>query len=76
MTLIKAGYDTPLMQAPGHHPSHAGHTSPSIENADPSIPPIVDFIPPECGVAVRLDPDPRHGVVEDLVILNEPQAWR
>ena len=49
-------------------------TSPSVEDADASVSPVVDLVPPQRGVAVRLDPHARHGVVEDLVVLDEAQA--
>ena len=36
----------------------------------------MDLVPAQCGVAVRLDPHSGHGVVEDLVVLDEAQALR
>lgn len=45
----------------------------TIEDADAPIPPIVDFVVPQHWVAVRLDPDPSHGVVKDLVELDDAQ---
>ena len=47
-----------------------------IENADPSISAIVDLVPAQCGIAVGLDPHPSHGIVKDLIVLDESQAWR
>lgn len=32
------------------------------------------LVAPQCGVAVRLDPHASHGVVKDLVVLDEAQA--
>ena len=49
-------------------------TSASVKDANAAIPPIMNLIEPEHGVAVRLDPDARHGVVEDLVVLDDAQA--
>lgn len=34
----------------------------------------MDLVPPQRGVAVRLDPHARHGVVKDLVVLDEAQT--
>lgn len=49
-------------------------TSSSVEYTDPAVSPVVDLIPPQSGVAVRLDPHSCHSVVKDLIVLNEAQA--
>lgn len=49
-------------------------TSTAVEYTDAAVPAVVDLIPPQGGVAVRLDPHSGHGVVEDLIVLNETQA--
>lgn len=49
-------------------------TSASVEDADASVSAIVDLIPSQRGVAVRLDPHARHGVVKDLIVFNEAQT--
>ena len=36
----------------------------------------MNLISSQRGVAVRLDPHPGHGVVEDLVVLDEAQTCR
>lgn len=36
----------------------------------------MDLVPPQCGVTVRLDPHASHGVVKDLVVLDEAQTWK
>lgn len=46
-------------------------TSSPVEDADAAISPVVDFVPPQRGVAIRFYPHPRHGVIEDLIVLNE-----
>lgn len=46
-------------------------TSASIEDADASISAIMNLISSQCGVAVSLDPYPSHGIVKDLIVLNE-----
>lgn len=51
-----------------------GSTSASVEDADAAVSAVVDLIPPQRRVAVRLDPHSRHGVVEDLVVLYEAQT--
>lgn len=49
-------------------------TSASVEDADPAISAVVNLVSSQRGVAVRLDPHPRHGVVKDLVVLDEAQT--
>lgn len=49
-------------------------TSASIEDADASVSAVVNLISSQCGVAVRLDPHPRHGIVKDLIVLDEAQT--
>lgn len=49
-------------------------TSASVKDADASISAIVDLISSQCGVAVCLDPHPCHGIIKDLVVLNEAQT--
>lgn len=49
-------------------------TSAPIKYTDASVPAVVDLIPPQGGVAVRLDPHSCHGVVKDLIVLDEAQA--
>lgn len=34
----------------------------------------MNLVSSQCGVAVRLDPHPGHGVVEDLIVLDEAQT--
>lgn len=34
----------------------------------------MNLVSPQCGVAVRLDPHPGHGIVEDLIVLDEAQT--
>ena len=34
----------------------------------------MNLIPPQRGVAVRLDPHPGHGVVKDFIVLDEAQT--
>lgn len=51
-------------------------TSAPIKYTDASVPAVVDLIPPQGGVAVRLDPHSSHGVVKDLIVLDEAQAWK
>lgn len=51
-------------------------TSSSIEYTDTTISAIVDLIPPQGGVAVRLDPHSCHCIVKDLIVLNEAQACK
>lgn len=51
-------------------------TSPSVEDADASISPVVNLVSSQRGVAVRLDPHPGHGVVKDLIVLDEAQACK
>lgn len=48
-------------------------TPPAVEYANTPIPSIMDFIPAQRGVAVRLNPHPRHGIIKDLIVLNETQ---
>lgn len=50
-------------------------TSASVEDADASISAVMNLVPPQRGVAVRLDPHPGHGVVKDLIVLDEAQTW-
>lgn len=50
-------------------------TSASVEDADASVSAVVDLVPPQGGVAVCLDPHPGHGVVKDLIVLDEAQTW-
>lgn len=50
-------------------------TSASVEDADASISAIMNLISSQGRVAVRLDPHPSHGVVKDLIVLNEAQTW-
>ena len=45
----------------------------SIEDADSSVSSIVDLVVPQDRIAVSFDPHPSHGVIEDLVLLNDPQ---
>lgn len=49
-------------------------TSASVKDADASISAIVDLISSQCGVAVCLDPHSCHGIIKDLVVLNEAQT--
>lgn len=49
-------------------------TSASVKDADASISAIVDLISSQCGVAVGLDPHSCHGIIKDLVVLNEAQT--
>lgn len=49
-------------------------TSAAVEYTDASVPAVVDLIPPQGGVAVRFDPHSGHGVVKDLIVLDEAQA--
>lgn len=49
-------------------------TSASIEDADAAVSAVVNLISSQSGVAVRLDPHPRHGVVKDLIVLDEAQT--
>ncbi len=49
-------------------------TSASIEDADTSISSIMNLISSQRGVAVCLDPHPGHGVIEDLIVLDEPKT--
>jgi hypothetical protein len=46
----------------------------SVEDANAAVPAIKDFVALEGGVRVRLDPHAGHGVVEDLVLLEQTQA--
>lgn len=46
-------------------------TSSSVEYTDSSVPPVVDLVSAERGVAVGLDPNPGHGVVKDLIVFNK-----
>ena len=48
-------------------------TSAAVEYTDSAVPAVVDLVVPQDGVAVRLDPHARHGVVEDLVVLYDAQ---
>ncbi len=48
-------------------------TPPAVEYANTPIPSIMDFIPAQRGVAVRLNPHPRHGIIKDLIVLDETQ---
>lgn len=50
------------------------NTFTSVENTNPSVSSIVDFVLSQSGVAVSLDPDTRHGVVEDLVVFQNSQT--
>lgn len=34
----------------------------------------MNLISSQCGVAVRLDPHPGHGIVKDLIVLDEAQT--
>lgn len=45
----------------------------TIEDADSPIPAIMNFVASQYWVAVRLDPDPSHGIVKDLIALNDAQ---
>lgn len=36
----------------------------------------MDLVPPQRGVTVRLDPHASHGVVKDLIVLDEAQTWQ
>lgn len=49
-------------------------TSASVEDADPAVSAVVNLVSSQRGVAVRLDPHPRHGVVKDLVVLDEAKT--
>lgn len=49
-------------------------TSASIEDADAPVSAVVNLISSQSGVAVRLDPHSRHGVVKDLIVLDEAQT--
>lgn len=42
----------------------------SIEDADSSLPAIKYFVPTQSWVTVSLDPDSRHCIVKDLVLLE------
>lgn len=49
-------------------------TSASVEDADASISAVMDLISSQSGVAVRFDPHSRHGVIEDLIVLDEAET--
>lgn len=49
-------------------------TSASIEDADPSVSSIMDLISPQSGVTVCFYPHTSHGIVKDLIILDEAQT--
>lgn len=49
-------------------------TSASVEDADASVSAVMNLIPPQRGVAVRLDPHPGHGVVKDFIVLDKAQT--
>lgn len=49
-------------------------TSASVEDADPAVSAVVNLVSSQRGVAVRLDPHPRHGVVKDLIVLDEAKT--
>lgn len=36
----------------------------------------MDLVPPQRWVAVCLDPHASHGVVKDLIVLDEAQTWQ
>lgn len=46
-------------------------TSSSIEYTDATVSPVMDLVPPQGGVAVRLDPHSCHSIVKDLIVLDE-----
>lgn len=49
-------------------------TSATVEDADASISAVMDLVSPQGGVAVRLDPHSSHGIVKDLIVLDETQT--
>lgn len=49
-------------------------TSASVEDANAAVSAVVNLVAPQRGVAVRLDPHARHGIVEDFVVLDEAQT--
>lgn len=49
-------------------------TSPSVEYTDAAVSAVVDLVPAQGGVAVRLDPHSCHGVVKDFIVLDKTQA--
>lgn len=49
-------------------------TSPPVEYTDAAVPAVVDLVPAQGGVAVRLDPHSCHGVVKDFIVLDKTQA--
>lgn len=49
-------------------------TSPSVEYTDAAVSAVVDLVPAQGGVAVRLDPHSCHGVVKDFIVLDKAQA--
>lgn len=49
-------------------------TSASVEDADASISAVMNLVSSQRGVAVSLDPHPRHGIIKDLIVLDEAQT--
>lgn len=45
----------------------------AIKYTNPGFPPVVYLVPPQDGVAVRLDPHACHGIVKYLVLFQQPQ---
>lgn len=63
------------LEAQGRTLRHAERaTSPSVEYTDAAVSAVVDLVPAQGGVAVRLDPHSCHGVVKDFIVLDETQA--
>lgn len=50
-------------------------TPPTVEYANTPIPSIMDLIPAQRGVAVCLNPHPRHGIIKDLIVLDKTQPY-
>lgn len=58
----------------GRTTSPCAATSASVEYTDAAVSAVVDLVPAQGGVAVRLDPHSRHGVVKDFIVLDKTQA--
>lgn len=46
----------------------------SIEDADTPISTIIYFVPPECWITIRFDPNSCHGIVEDFILFQDTQS--